>query len=162
MALPIEDQMHNSLIALEEERCIKLEQEYLRVHNKVKKIKRKKIEKPWRRPSPVSLCQEIELLPLVSEYDYDLSDNEFQKYCVSRGVLQVAGEKGSRRWEYMLNYSKTKEDFFNDVYFQFSKEYQGSRYKYNEEEMNIHWNILHTGRGQLQDCWEIYCQSKNN
>jgi hypothetical protein len=163
MALLIEDQMHNRLIELEEERCIKLEQENLKDPKKAgKKIKRKKIDKPWKRSYPVSLCQEYDLMLLVTDYDYDLSDEHFQKYCAERGVLQVAGEIGSRRWEYMLDYTKLKEDFFNDAYFQYAKvKEDGSAYKYSDEEMNIHWENLFISRVQLQDCWEIYCKIDN-
>ena len=159
MAMLIEDQMHNSLIALEEERCRKLEQENLKDPKKAgKKIKRKKFEKPWKRPSPVCLCQEYDLMLLVTDFDYDLSNKYFQKYCTERGVLYKAGEIGSRRWEYMLDYTKSKEDFCNDAYFQYAKVNDGSAYKYSDKEMNIHWDILCVSRVQLQDCWEIYCQ----
>ena len=154
--------MHNRLKELEEERCRKIEQENLKDPKKAgKKVKRKKIDKPWEREYPVSLCPEYELMLLVTEYDYDLSNEHFQKYCVERGVLHTAGEIGSRRWEYKLDYTKSKEDFFNDAYFRYAKVIDGTAYKYTDKEMNIHWEIMCVSRVQLQDCWEIYCQINN-
>lgn len=150
MALPIEDQIHHAFIQIEEDRCQKLEQE------KGKYIKRRKVDKPWTRSSPLSLCQEFELLVHVKEFDYDLSDENFKGYCEARGVLQLAGEPGSKRWEYVVTHSRNKDEFLNERSFQYAQEIEGTSYKYSAQEMDTHWEILCLWRASIQDCWEIY------
>ena len=157
MVALIEDQIHQFLIEQEEKRCAALEAEYRKTKEAPEeKIKRKAIIKPWKRPSEVALCQEIELLVMVDEYDYDLSNENFQSYCASRGILHVAGEQGSRRWEFVANFTKTKQDFFADAYFQYAEEVNGTRYRYTEQEMETAWKITVLGRAKLQDCWELF------
>ena len=149
MAAPIEKQMHQHLIKLEAERCKQLE-------SAGKKAKRRAIAKPWTRPGENALCQDTDLLILVSEYDYDLTDTHFQRYCEARGVLYVAGEPGSRRWEFFRHYTKSKTEYLKDPYFQFAQEHNGKRYRYTDDEMETGWRIVVIGRGKLQDCWELY------
>lgn len=94
----IEDQIHQFLIDQEEERCKGIEAAHDRnSETKGKKVQRKTISKPWTRAVASALCQEADLLPMVSQYDYDLSAAATQTYCSTRGILHVAGEPGSRR-----------------------------------------------------------------
>jgi len=157
MAALIEDQIHQFLIDQEEKRCKAKEAENSK-HEETKnnKVKRKTISKPWTRPSTSSLCQESDLLIMVYEYDYDLSIKRFQEYCHNRGILHVAGEPGSTRWEYMADFRKTKRDFLADPYFQTSEDVSGKKHRYTDEEMQTHWKIVSLGRATLQDCWELY------
>lgn len=159
MVALIEDQIHQFLIKQEEERCRALEAEFDKSNEaKDKKVKRRTIPKPWARPGGSALCQEIDLLIMVDEYDYDLSNKTFQGYCSARGILHVTGEPGSRRWEYMADYAKTKRDYLADPWFQFAQEFDGKRYRYTNEEMETCWKIVRLGRAKLQDCWELYSQ----
>jgi hypothetical protein len=157
MVASIENQIHKFLIDQEEKRCRAIEAENNKnEETKGKKVKRKAIPKPWVRPGDAALCQEADLLIMVSEYDYDLSDKTFQAYCSARGILHVAGEPGSRRWTYLADYWKTQNSYLADSYFQLSEEVDGKRHRYTDEEMEIGWSILLLGRAALQDCWELY------
>ena len=157
MVALIEDQIHQFLIEQEEDRCRALEAENNKNNEtKGKKVKRKTIRKPWARPGESALCQENELLIMVDEYDYDLSDKTFQDYCSARGIALVTGKPGSRRWEYMADYTKTKHDYLTDPSFQFALEFNGKRYRYTNKEMETCWKIVLLGRAKLQDCWELY------
>jgi hypothetical protein len=157
MVSPIEEQIHQFLIEQEEQRCRALEIEYNKnKETKGKIVKRKKISKPWRRPGEKALCQDDELLIMVDEYDYDLSNGKFREYCLARGVLHVAGEEGTRRWEYFVDYSKPKSDYLKDAYFQLAEEMNGKRYRYTSQQMETGWKIIILGRARLQDCWELY------
>ena len=162
MTTLIEDQMHQFLIAQEEARCSALEEKYKNNEaTKDKKVKRKDISKPWTRSGRDSLCQENELLILVSEYNYDLSNKNFQDYCKDRGILSVAGKSGSKRWDFFLNYKKLKGSFSIDPYFQYAEEVDGKKYRYSDWELEIQWKIILLGRAKLQDCWEIFSSKVN-
>lgn len=157
MAAPIEDQMHQFLIAREEERCSEIEQENDKnEETRGNEVKRKTIPKPWTRPGPSTLCQEIYLLGMVGEFDYDLSDSAFQDYCCDRGVLHVAGEPGCRRWEYLSAHDGAKSRYLSDPYFQLAEEVDGKQYRFTDEELESGWMVILLARAKLQDCWEIY------
>jgi hypothetical protein len=156
-AARIEDQIHQFLIDQEEERCRAIEAENSKnEETKNKKVKRKAIPKPWTRPSASALCQATDLLIMVRDYDYDLSDKKFQDYCATRGILHVAGEPGSRRWKYMADFRKTKSTYLSDSYFRFAVEIDGKRHRFTDDEMETDWKIISLGRAKLQDCWELY------
>jgi hypothetical protein len=153
----IEDQIYEYLKEKEEQRCKRLEERYAKnPETKNKKVKRNKVIKPWSRLNQYSLCQEPELLIMVQDYDYDLSDINFLEYCKTRGVLHIAGEKNSKRWKVFESYKFPKDKYLGDSYFQYAEEIDGKSYKYSEEEMEIGWRIIQIGRSRLQDCWEIY------
>jgi hypothetical protein len=82
----------------------------------------------------------------VKQYDYDLTDETFQQYCAARGTLHVAGKAGSRRWDYYVEYSRTKDEYLNDPYFHFAEEWRGERYRFTHSELEIGWMIILLGR----------------
>lgn len=113
----------------------------------------------WQRPHPKALCQDIKILQKVTECDFDLSDPGFQRYATMRGVLYLAGVKGSPRWRFTDDFSKGREEFMRDAYFNFAQEYpagSGVRHKYTPDEMEFHWKTMILARGRLQDAWELY------
>jgi len=157
MVALIEDQIHQFLIDQEEKRCKEIEASYNKnEETRGKKVKRKTISKPWARPSGSALCQEPDLLIMVNQYDYDLSDERFQAYCSERGILHVAGDPGSRRWKYLADFRRTKSAYLADPYFQFAQEVDGKQYRYTDAEMETGWKIMLLGRAMIQDCWELY------
>lgn len=114
MATPIEEQIHRHFIALEADKA------------KAENRKPRPVPKPWTRIHEQALCQEPDLLQVVKEYDYRLDDEAFQAYCHSRGVLGVAGVKGSRRWQFLEEHtSRTKDEYLADPEFQFAQERDG-------------------------------------
>ncbi len=150
MAPRIADQVHRVLKARDDEHCRERE----RVTGK--KVQRKNIQVPVVRLGPDALCQNIEYLLLVSEYDYDLSDSQFQDYCSARGTLHVAGVPGSTRWKYLADHTLAKDEYRSDPYFQFAQEFEGKRHKYSPDEVEVLWKVMLLGRATLQDCWELY------
>jgi hypothetical protein len=162
MVALIEDQIHQALIDKEETRCCALEEEHFAATGKRKKVKRRVIRKPWSRNAFGGLCQESEFLLLVEDYDYALSDVEFQEYCKERGVLHVAGKAGSTRWTYYVEFSKTKDDYLDDDYFHFAEESAVGRHRYTDKKLDVHWEIIQLGRARLQDCWEVYLHQKRD
>lgn len=161
MATSIEDQIHKFFVDQEEDRCRAIESEY-DDHDKARgrKEKRRKIAKPWRRVGESALCQEIDLLQLVTEFDFDLSEASFQSYCSARGVLTVAGEPGSRRWGFAADFSKGRDAYMSDPYFAHAIEVNGVRYKFSEQEMEFGWQLMLLARARLQDCWELYIHER--
>lgn len=142
----IEDQMLAFLEAEEEKRCRDLEE------SKGKKVKRRTIDFPWQRGTHPQLCQETDLLLMVSEYDYDLENSRFQDYCRSRGVLHVAGVPGSERWSVFRDPNIGEDEFLGNSYFRFSE----AGKEYTSEQMKTQWEIVRIGRAKLEDCWELY------
>ena len=157
--VPVEDQIHRVFVAREEERCRQLEAEYARDPKKArKKVARRSVPRPWTRSVPQALLQDTDLLLLVTDFAYDITDVAFQEYCRSRGVLHVAGEEGSKYRVFFTNHAKAKDDFLGDSHFHFAQPHDGKRYEYTPHEIDIAWQIVCLGRAALQDCWELYRQ----
>jgi hypothetical protein len=160
MVASIEDQVHQFLVREEEDRCRAIEVENDRNDGtRGKSIKRRVIVKPWSRPTPLALCQHPDLLVMVTEYDYDLSDDDFCAYCTARGVLHVAGQPGTTRWTFLSDYTKPKSAYLSDPYFQHGEEVDGKRHRYSDTEMETGWKIILLERAHLQDCWELYSRA---
>lgn len=158
----VEEQIHRHYVELEEQRCRMREAEYEKTpKTKGKKAQRRKIPKPWVRPGPYALCQDLEFLMLVKEYDYNLADESFQQYCASRGVLHVAGKVGSRTWLFFSEYRKTQEEFMADSTLDSAEDQGGKGNKYTAKGMESQWQIILLGRATLQDAWELYAVERN-
>jgi hypothetical protein len=149
MRLSVQEQIHRSLVAEEEAHGSALEAQ------KGKPVKRRHV-RAWKRPGPEHLTQDPELLVRITEFSYDLEKKGFQKYCEGRGVLHVAGQRGSRRWLYMSDTRKDRDQFLSDPSFQYAQEHHGQRYKYTDEEMATAWRIVQLGRAALEDAWDLY------
>ncbi len=150
MAPTIAEQVQKWLENREEERCLERERAT------GKKLIRKPVAVPIVRVGPRALCQNVDHLMKVSEYDFDLSDSRFQAYCSARGTLHVAGEPGSTRWQWHADCSLSKDEYLANRYFQFAQEFAGTRQRYTPEDMEVQWKIILLGRATLQDCWELF------
>ena len=84
-----------------------------------------------------------------------MEDEGFQRYCTARGVFHVAGERGSRRWLYMGDTRRGRDEFLADPEFLHAQEHRGERYRYTAE-MDAGWRVLQLGRAALEDAWELY------
>jgi len=107
----------------------------------------------WARPHPLTICQDCYVLACVTEYDFDLYNADFVKYCDSRGVKQRAGL--GKRFAFTANHSASKAQFFKE-FAHAEGQADGSAYKYTEKEMKLHWQIMLTAKGAMQDCWEVF------
>ena len=166
-----EEERCRDLELREEERCRALEAKrsasgrrkpIKRKPIKRKVIKRNEVEKPWSRFGTFAhaLLQDPELLQYVTEFAYDLADPKFQDYCRERGVLHVAGEPDSQRWEYAKDWRKGKRAFLANPHFRRAQPHDGKTYRYTAQELETHWGILCLARATLQDCWELYRPGK--
>jgi hypothetical protein len=113
----------------------------------------------WKRPYPRMLCQDLDVLLRITQYDFDLSDPEFHRYAEQRGVLYVAGREGSPRWRFTGDFTQGRGQFLTDSCFRFAQEYpvgSGVRHMYTPDEVAFHWKVMCIARAKLQDAWEIY------
>lgn len=144
MATPIEEQIHRHAQALADEKA------------KAANRKLRPIPKPWTRLHPQGLCQDVEFLEMVREFDYHLEDERFQAYCRARGVIHVAGAKGSRLWQYMLEHWRTREEYSRELQCGPEDLEDGKRRQFTKVDLESYWAVLQLGRAKLQDCWELY------
>lgn len=147
---PVAVQAQRALQEAEEQRCLAREQA------SGKPARRRNIRVPTVRLGPQALAHRHDLLILVRDYDYDLSDVAFCEYCRQRGTLSVAGVPKSRRWKIFADHQRTKEQYLADPYFHFAQTHEGGRHKYTDDEMASGWRVICYGRAVLQDCWELY------
>lgn len=144
-------QVWRALRAAEDERYEKDKAEHGR------KARRRHVPKPIVRTSKGSLCHRDQgFLELTSQYDYELLDRVFVKLAESRGVLQLAGLHGSRRWEFFANHQLTKADYLLDPYFHLAVPHEGQQHRFTDAELESNWGVILYGRAALQDCWEVY------
>ena len=115
----------------------------------------------WKRPHAATLLMDTETLKLVTEYDYDLSDEQFEEYARRRGCMNGAFREGSRHRMYVREHWLSEADFLADedpdvthpepsVYNDFSPP------RYTEAERRGTWQVIALARAALQDCWEVY------
>ena len=148
MGVPtVEEQVYAGQVAEEERRCGELRLTGQRVSARE--------VSPWKRIGPRAICQDPGLLRHVTEYDYKLSNPVFQEYCRARGTLHVAGVPDSPYWQFFEDYSKTREAYLADPYFDCAAPFEGKRYRYTSGEREAQWSIVCSGRGVLQDCWQL-------
>lgn len=122
----------------------------------------------FRRAMPVTLCQNFDLLRQVCEYDFDLSNEEFQDYARRRGVLYKAGVPSTDRWLFTANHQTTRAEFFERYRYatddskrcfanlDASSPRAEQRYRFTDQELETHWQIMLAAKGALQDCWELW------
>lgn len=114
-----------------------------------------------KRPLPVSICQDLDVLRGVRQWDFDLTDQGFLDYAHARGVLYKAGVSGSKRFRFTADHTAAEADFKSDPYFQRaipSRQYPDG-YPYSDADMETHWQIMLAVKGALQDCWQIFHQT---
>ena len=108
----------------------------------------------WTRPYCRTICQELDVVIRVTEYDFDLENAEFREYADRRGVLFKAGV--GKRFAFTKNHAATKAEFFRE--FRFSK--KGVRF--SDDDMEFHWRIMLAAKGYMQDAWELFLVEKQD
>lgn len=83
----------------------------------------------WTRPHVAGICQDIEALLRVTEFDYDLTDLSFLVYFKERTGIQI--DECECGWFVVI------EELAN----------------YNVPAPDKSWRIT---RAKLQDCWQLY------
>lgn len=109
----------------------------------------------WRRPHPKYLCQDFYLCLRIEQYDFDLSDEAFQRYAKRRGVLYKAGT--GDRWRITADHQATREDFDRSDCRWMVSVATGKRTRLQTPaEMDEGWLIMRSMKGAFQDAWELY------
>ncbi|MDA3970263.1 MAG: hypothetical protein PF442_02825 [Desulfobulbaceae bacterium] len=113
----------------------------------------------WRGPLPVSICQDMDILLQINEYDYDLTNKDFEEYCHCRGRSIHAVDP---RWFHQLcDLAITKDDFFNS--WRVQSNFAGINVRGTTRttaELEGVWQAFRLTKGQLQDCWEIFMERR--
>ena len=65
----------------------------------------------WSGALPVSICQDTDILLSIYEYDYDLNNHEFEKYCRERFGFRRADDPAY--FDHLCDYKMTKEEYFD-------------------------------------------------
>lgn len=109
----------------------------------------------WKRPFPSAICQDFDVRRSVTEYDFDLHDAGFRRYCEARGVLHLAGVR--RRFAFTADHLATKARFLElfGVVIQ-NKQPGKPAYVFSAREMDTHWRIMLAAKGAFQDAWELF------
>lgn len=93
---------------------------------------------PYNRAYPLAICQDDDLLLSITEFDYDLTVDDFVRYFENRTGYKIKyPTKDGRK----VNWQRTKA-VFGDV---------------KKEPAEMWEKIL---KGKLQDCWEIWREGK--
>jgi len=108
-----------------------------------------------RKGAPIKLCQDINILQKIYEYDFDLNNIEFREYLENRGVCSFESLKQNPEklaWHIKCLMEFTEQDFLNDP----DNTYSMSGLKFDEEHIKVSLKIWKTSKGAIQDAWEIF------
>jgi len=109
----------------------------------------------WKGPLPISICQDMNILLKITEYDYDLRNQEFEEYCRSR--FGFCRPQDPKYFEQLCDLTTDKKKFFESWKIcgrYASQEMIGK--KISDDRLELEWKIFNITRGKLQDCWEIF------
>ena len=102
----------------------------------------------WRGLCAVSICQDIDILQAITEYDYDLHDIEFEKYCVSRFGHSRAAYPPA--FEHICDYGMSKKVWFDH----YRKNEVGTIFP--DDDLETLWQGRKIRLGKYQQCWELF------
>ncbi len=107
----------------------------------------------WKGAMSVTICQDLEVLRRITQYDYNCSDKAFMQEVEDRGIMGRMLDM-----EFCANYSLTKEDYMSREHPVADPEpgEAPSDYAFSTEEIEFFWTIVLAARGSLQDCWEMH------
>jgi len=94
------------------------------------------------------------LVMKVSEFDFNLDDDDFQAFLKPRGLLHLGGVPQSPYWQAMNDPTMDKAAFLAVEAFHFAEEHEGKRHRYSDAEMKTHWRIFQFSRVLLQAAWD--------
>ncbi|MCK5606449.1 hypothetical protein KAR91_31395 [Candidatus Pacearchaeota archaeon] len=111
----------------------------------------------WKRPAPLAICQEVEILLKVFEYSFDIYDKKFRKY-----ITQRTGRTfNDGNIDYYINWTEKEVMERQDFTYIKSDDPRYSGKPLEKECRIFHWKLIRMTRGSIQDCWELW-QLKNN
>jgi hypothetical protein len=98
----------------------------------------------WVRPHPKAICQNPLILLQVTQFHYDLDNDDFVKYFIGRTGVVIKDYTCPRTGNVLpgpeCGWEKVKDHWANPTV----------------EIDTVHWILT---RAKLQDCWELYCAS---
>lgn len=110
----------------------------------------------WKRPAPLSICQDIDVLRRVRVYDYDLENEDFLDYARSRiGCDPRNADCGYAR---AVEFDAMSAEAYRAAnrYANFSHPVTGKRHKYFSVELDAHEICRQIQKAKFQDCWELF------
>lgn len=104
---------------------------------------------------PVTICQDHKILLKITEYDYDLRNVDFEKYCRSR--YGFCRPTDPAVFEQLCDPTLKKNTVLAawPTVGKYGHEQRQGRTVPNQE-LETGWEIHQIQRGKLQDCWEIF------
>ena len=112
----------------------------------------------WKRPAPLAICQEVEILLKVYEYSFDIHDKKFLKY-----ITQRTGRTfNDRNIDYYINWTEKEVMERQDLTYIESKNPRYSEKPLEKECRVFQWKLIRMTRGSFQDCWELWQFGKNS
>ena len=97
----------------------------------------------------------MNILLMITEYDYDLKNQEFEKYCRSRfGFCRPTDPKYFKQ---LCDLTTDKNKFFKSwkVCGQYAHQDMIGK-EISNDQLELDWKIFKVTRGKIQDCWEIF------
>jgi hypothetical protein len=83
-------------------------------------------------------------------YTYNMHDQDFQSFCISRGYWHMAGK--DKRFDIIADHGATRAQHDADAYFQTSE----TGYRYTETEMEVNWKVIAYAKARMQGYWNQF------
>jgi len=113
----------------------------------------------WKRPYSRQICQEHDILLKITEYSYDLNNEEFVKYFISRtGILILKEDRPDISYFTLAFPFEQVEEWL--LYSPNYTRLDGQPVDPESRKFDVKINKLI--RGRLQDCWELWITDQNN
>lgn len=118
----------------------------------------------WNRPYPLMICQDHDVLLSITEFSFDMDDQDFLKYFRSRTGLQIGKEKKADQKVFLLT-SPDAEKWLLE-----SPEYRYQESQFPTSGMTVPFGrdreqaikVNRIMKARFQDCWEIYSASRQS
>lgn len=111
----------------------------------------------WKRPMPMSICQDIHVLQSISEYSYDLNNQAFREFFTSRtGYSFIGGDKDCPK---DITALIIEQDAWSDEEFLNTDELRYTNGQIIPADERVRLLVARKiTKGKYQDCWELYVQ----
>lgn len=110
----------------------------------------------WKRPHPEMICQDHEVLLRVHDYSYDLGNEDFTRYFISRTGIQIGKEEKPELARWLLTSPKAERWLLESPDYKYLN---GEMVPFGQER-EIDIKISRILKGRLQDCWELFLKTE--
>jgi len=107
----------------------------------------------WSRPYPLMICQKHDVLLAITEFSFDMADQDFLNYFRSRTGLQVGKEDNPAQSTFLLTSPDAEKWLLESPEYRYLQSGRTVPFgKEREQAVKVRRII----KGRLQDCWELY------